>query len=85
MQPADHASPLEPVDPPDTVRAESRFRSGLIEGLKGLGHPLLRAGPFDSSLGHCHAIELVAGGPRSPDGSLAAVTDPRSAGLPAVR
>ena len=75
--------PAEHFDPPDTVRAESRFRSGLIEGLKGLGHPLLRAGPFDSSLGHCHAIELVDGGPAR-DGTLAAATDPRSAGLPAV-
>jgi hypothetical protein len=34
-------------------------------------------------LGHCHAIELIDGGPAA-DGSLAAATDPRSAGLPAV-
>jgi len=39
---------------------------------------------FDSGLGHEHAIEVVAGGPASPEGSVAAVTDPRSAGLPAV-
>jgi hypothetical protein len=36
-------------------------------------------------LGHCHAIELVDGGPAAPDGSVAAATDPRSHGLPAVR
>ena len=40
--------------------------------------------PFDGGLGHDHAIELVDGGPAAPDGSLAAATDPRSAGLPAV-
>ena len=40
--------------------------------------------PFNGALGHAHAIELVDGGPADPDGSLAAATDPRSAGLPAV-
>jgi hypothetical protein len=39
---------------------------------------------FDSGLGHAHAIELVGGGPAVDGGSLAAATDPRSAGLPAV-
>ena len=43
-----------------------------------------RPPPFDSNLGHEHAIELVAGGPAEPGGSLAAATDPRSEGLPAV-
>ena len=49
-----------------------------------MGHPLTRTIPFDGLLGHAHAIELVDGGPAAPDGSLAAATDPRSAGLPAV-
>jgi hypothetical protein len=51
-----------------------------------MGHRVTRTGPFDARLGHEHAIELVAGGPAAPDGegSVAAVTDPRSAGLPAV-
>jgi hypothetical protein len=49
-----------------------------------MGHPVTRTIPFNGSLGHAHAIELVGGGPADPDGSVAAATDPRSAGLPAV-
>ncbi len=49
-----------------------------------MGHAIKLAEPFDSNLGHEHAIELVAGGPAAADGSVAAATDPRSAGLPAV-
>jgi gamma-glutamyltranspeptidase / glutathione hydrolase len=75
--------PSEHFEPPDAVRAEPRFRPGLIDGLEALGHPVLPAEPYDSMLGHCHAIELIDGGPAA-DGSLAAATDPRSAGLPAV-
>lgn len=75
--------PDEHFAPPDTIRAEPRFRAGLLEGLEELGHPLTRVAPFDGSLGHCHAIELVDGSPAD-DGTLAAATDPRSAGLPAT-
>ena len=39
---------------------------------------------FNGALGHAHAIELVNGGPAEDGGSLAAATDPRSSGLPAV-
>jgi hypothetical protein len=49
-----------------------------------MGHRLSRTLAFDSGMGHGHAIELVDGGPAA-GGSLAAATDPRSAGLPAVR
>jgi gamma-glutamyltranspeptidase/glutathione hydrolase len=70
--------------PPITVEAEPRFGPGVIEALRALGHPVAVVEPFDSDLGHEHAIELVHGGPASPDGSVAATTDPRSAGLPAV-
>jgi hypothetical protein len=49
-----------------------------------MGHPLAAAGGYDAGIGHQHAIELVDGGPSAPDGSVAAVTDPRSAGIPAV-
>jgi gamma-glutamyltranspeptidase len=66
------------------VRFESRHRVGIAEALTALGHPVTRAEPFDSNLGHEHAIEFVDGGPGAEDGSLAAATDPRSAGLPAV-
>jgi gamma-glutamyltranspeptidase/glutathione hydrolase len=70
--------------PPDVVRAEPRFAPGVLEALEQMGHRVARTRPFDDLLGHEHAIELVAGGPGEPAGSLAATTDPRSAGLPAV-
>jgi len=75
--------PPEHFDPPDAVRIEPRFRPGLLDGLAAMGHPLTPTEPFDGWLGHCHAIELVDGGPAE-DGTLAAATDPRSAGLPAT-
>ena len=78
VEPEEHfAAPVE-------VRLEPRFRTGLAEALAELGHPVTLVEPFDGTLGHCHAIELVAGGPAAEDGSVAAATDPRSAGLPAV-
>jgi gamma-glutamyltranspeptidase/glutathione hydrolase len=77
--------PDEHFAPPIDVRAEPRFAPGVLEQLEAMGHPVTRTEPFDSLLGHCHAIELVNGGPAAPDGSLAAATDPRSDGLPAVR
>jgi gamma-glutamyltranspeptidase len=72
--------------PPTEVRAEPRFEPGVLEALEAMGHRVTRTGPFDARLGHQHAIQLVGGGPAAPDqeGSLAAVTDPRSAGLPAA-
>ncbi len=77
--------PEEHFAPPVEVRAEPRFPDGVLDDLRRLGHPVNEVAPFDSRLGHCHAIELVAGGPAAADGSVAAATDPRSAGLPAVR
>jgi gamma-glutamyltranspeptidase/glutathione hydrolase len=76
--------PGEHFSPPVEVRAEPRFGAGVLEELEALGHPVTRMEPFDGGLGHCHAIELVDGGPAA-GGSLAAATDPRSVGLPAVR
>jgi gamma-glutamyltranspeptidase len=75
--------PGEHFAPPIELRAEPRFAAGVLEELEALGHPVSRTEPFDSGLGHAHAIELVEGGP-SAGGSVAAATDPRSAGLPAV-
>ena len=77
VEPAEHFAP--PVD----VQLEARHGPGIAAALESLGHPVTIAAPFDSNLGHEHAIELVDGGP-SAGGSLAAATDPRSAGLPAV-
>jgi gamma-glutamyltranspeptidase len=70
--------------PPLDVRAERRFPPAVLEALESMGHPVTRTMPFNGMLGHAHAIELVEGGPAAEDGSLAAATDPRSAGLPAV-
>ncbi len=75
--------PAEHFAPPDTVRIEPRFEAGLLAGLAELGHRVAPTEPFDGALGHCHAIEIVDGGPAE-GGSLAAATDPRSLGLPAV-
>jgi gamma-glutamyltranspeptidase len=71
-------------DPPREVIVESGFEPEFLETLAAMGHPLVPAGGFEAGIGHQHAIELVDGGPGSPDGSIAAVTDPRSAGAPAV-
>ena len=76
--------PAEHFAPPVEVVLESRHGPGIARMLEALGHPVTLAAPFDSGLGHEHAIELVDGGPGAPDGSVAAATDPRSAGLPAV-
>ena len=75
--------PEEHYAPPEAVRVEPRFAPGLIEGLEAIGHAVTRTAAFDSLLGHCHAIELVDGGPAE-GGTLAAATDSRSAGLPAT-
>lgn len=78
-----YVEPAEHFAPPVEVRLEARHRPGVAEALEALGHPVTMAAPFDSNLGHEHAIELVDGGPAA-GGSVAAATDPRSAGLPAV-
>lgn len=75
--------PAEHFAPPDIVRIEPRFEAGVLDGLAERGHRLAPTEPFDGALGHCHAIEVVDGGPAD-GGSLAAATDPRSQGLPAA-
>jgi gamma-glutamyltranspeptidase/glutathione hydrolase len=70
--------------PPTALRVEPRFGPGILAALAEMGHDLRETEPFDSWLGHEHAIELVEGGPGTDGGSVAAATDPRSAGLPAV-
>jgi gamma-glutamyltranspeptidase/glutathione hydrolase len=78
---------VEPPDhflPPTDVRLEPRHAPGIAPALAALGHDLVATRPFDPDLGHEHAIELVDGGPATANGSLAAATDPRSEGTPAV-
>ena len=76
--------PGEHFEPPTEVRLEPRHVPAIGPALEALGHPVTFQAPFDSLLGQEHAIELVAGGPAAPEGSLAAATDPRSDGLPAA-
>jgi gamma-glutamyltranspeptidase/glutathione hydrolase len=75
--------PAGPHHPPVAVVTDGDLATGVADGLTRLGHDLSRVG-YDGGLGHEHAIELVDGGPAA-GGSLAAATDPRSFGLPAVR
>jgi gamma-glutamyltranspeptidase len=69
--------------PPVDVVVDGDLAAGVEAGLTARGHHSRRV-PFDGSLGHQHAIELVDGGPAA-GGSVAATTDPRSLGEPAVR
>jgi gamma-glutamyltranspeptidase/glutathione hydrolase len=69
--------------PPTLVLADGELGDGVEAGLRGLGHEVAVAA-YDGSLGHEHAIELVDGGPAA-GGTLAAIADPRSMGLAAVR
>ena len=79
-----YVGPAARFAPPTEVLLEPRHEPAIAEGLIARGHPLTLARPFDSGLGEEHAIELIDGGPGTPGASLAAATDPRSAGLPAV-
>ncbi len=78
VEPADH------FEPPTSVYLEPRHAGGIDDALRAIGHELVPTAAFDSTLGHEHAIELSGGGPAEPGGSVAAATDPRSEGLPAV-
>ncbi len=69
--------------PPLEVDADGDLAPGVADALRAIGHRLARV-PYDGALGHEHGIELVDGGPAA-GGSLAAIADPRSAGLAAVR
>ena len=75
--------PPELLAPATEVSLEPRHAPGIADSLRSAGHDLVPTRAFDSGLGHEHAIELVDGGPAA-GGSLAATTDPRSEGLPAV-
>lgn len=76
--------PARHFAPPTDVHVEPRHAPGIEPALRALGHDLVPTGAFDNGLGHEHAIELVDGGPGATSGSVAAATDPRSEGLPAV-
>ena len=75
--------PRELLAPAVDVSFEPRHGPGIADELRARGHNLIATAPFDANVGHEHAIELVDGGPAA-GGSVAAATDPRSDGLPAV-
>ncbi|MFP5343471.1 MAG: gamma-glutamyltransferase family protein [Candidatus Limnocylindria bacterium] len=79
-----YVEPRAHFEPPVDVHLEPRHAPAIADTLTALGHRLVPTVAFDSDLGQQHAIELVDGGPAAPDGSVAATTDPRSAGLPAA-
>lgn len=78
--------PREEASLPVPVLLERGFDTSIAEDLRSLGHAVRLGGPNDD-VGHCHAIELHVDGwvPESGHGErLAATTDPRSEGRPAV-
>jgi gamma-glutamyltranspeptidase/glutathione hydrolase len=81
--------------PPSRTVLEPRFAPAVADGLLGRGHRVEWAEPYDSRMGHAHAIELVtldpsrpepsppaSRGDEAPARSFVAATDPRSDGLP---
>jgi gamma-glutamyltranspeptidase/glutathione hydrolase len=56
-----------------SIIAESRFDPSIPEGLRARGHHVEATGPFDSLLGHAHAIVVEEHG-------YAGATDPRTEG-----
>ena len=79
-----YVEPAGHFEPPRRRPPRAAPRPGCRRGAPALGHPLRPTAPFDGDLGHEHAIELVAADRRRPTGRVAAATDPRSDGLPAV-
>jgi gamma-glutamyltranspeptidase/glutathione hydrolase len=62
------------ISPTDwSVRAESRFEHDMLQELSRRGHNVATTRPYDTAMGHAHAIELTPYG-------YAAATDPRSEG-----
>lgn len=80
------ADVAEHFGPPSLTRLEPRFAPAVAEGLRARGHEVTFGPPFDSAMGHAHAIEIVPGegAPDGPPRAFAAATDPRSEGAPAV-
>jgi gamma-glutamyltranspeptidase/glutathione hydrolase len=63
------------VDPGTwSVLAEPRFAAEWLDDLRGRGHDVRTARPFDDGMGHAHAIELLPRGYR-------VASDPRAEGV----
>jgi gamma-glutamyltranspeptidase/glutathione hydrolase len=64
-------------EPPSLSVVEPRFDGAVVSALRERGQPVKLARPFDSGMGHEHAIELVNEGTET---TFAAAADPRSEG-----
>jgi gamma-glutamyltranspeptidase len=76
-------------EPPIRTVLEPRFVPEVAAGLAARGHEIEWAAPFDSGMGHEHAVELstrAGDGPpgANPETSMAATSDPRSEGAAAT-
>jgi gamma-glutamyltranspeptidase/glutathione hydrolase len=69
------------MGPPSLTVLESRYHASVMTRLRELGHDVRVTEPFDSGMGHEHAIEVVPD-PSDPQAAptLAAAADPRSEG-----
>lgn len=72
------------LGPPSRTLLEPRFADGVAQGISARGHQVTIAEPFDSRLGHAHAVEIVRHQDDGTEATLAATADPRSEGLPAA-
>lgn len=73
------------LGPPSLTVLEPRFDPAMEQALRERGHKVTFGKPFDSGLGHAHAVEIV----RDPEAldmppTFAAAADPRSEGLAAA-
>lgn len=75
----------EHLGPPSLSVLEPRFETEVEQGLRERGHEVKLSRPFDSGMGHAHAVEIVRD-PASPElpPTFAAAADPRSEGLAAA-
>jgi len=73
------------LGPPSLSVLEPRFDPAVEQGLRERGHDVTLSKPFDSGMGHAHAVEIVRD-PEAPElpPTFAAAADPRSEGLAAA-
>jgi gamma-glutamyltranspeptidase len=62
------------ISPADwSIAAESRIGDSVLRTLQIMGHRIEPVGPYETRMGHAHAIEVT-------DHGYAAATDPRAEG-----
>ena len=63
-------------EPPDALHLESRYPAAVADSLAALGHPIVRAGPWDRRMGHAQAIQMDRA-----NGMYQGGADPRGDGI----